>query len=841
MAEASRSFDDDLVGLFDLSHDAFCVAGFDGYLKRANPAFARSLGYTLEELLARPFMDNVYPDDVESVEALLAELAAGSDIVGFECREVCADGSVRWFEWGTSSRPGEGVVYGVARDVTDRRMANAELGALRRVATLAAEGVAPSELFAIVAEEVARVVDVPRVSVARYELDATATDCASFPPDAAETSVGKRWSLEGTNVLKLVRTSSQAARIDDYADLDGELAEAVRRVGIRSTVGVPIMVAGRLWGAMMVSTTEPDPLPADTAPRLASFTELLATAIANAESRQALGRLADEQSALRRVATLVAQGAGPAEVFATVADELARYLDTTNAGLIRYEADGTAYVVSAQYEPGITTMPVTGEHFPLGDHVGGRVLRTGRAARIDNHENVSGPGAARVRAEGGIGSIVGVPVVVDGRLWGAAIVGSRRSMLADTEARVADFADLVATAIANAATRTELQDSRDELGVLAEQQAALRRVATLVARGTPPSEVFAAVANEMARCLHAANVTVSSFDDDMVTIVAVAALAPGIQHAPLVGIRRTLSEGDNIATRVFQTGQPARLEGLEFQNAPGLVAAWLRKTGLRSTVAVPIIVDGGVWGMAALGSLLPEPMPPDTEARMSGFADLVGTAITNAATRAELIASRARIVAAADEGRRRLERDLHDGAQQRLVALGLQTRLAEAAVPPEMQLLKQQLCDIVSALAGVSADLQEISRGIHPAILSKGGLSPALKTLARRSAIPVTLDLTIDQRLQDSVEVGAYYVVSEALTNAAKHSRATQVAVSGQTNDHTLSLSIHDDGIGGADMGNGSGLVGLADRVEALGGRMRIKSPAGRGTSLEVTIPLDGT
>jgi PAS domain S-box-containing protein len=174
-AEASRSFDDDLVGLFDLSHDAFCIAGFDGYLKRANPAFARSLGYTLAELLARPFMDNVYPDDVESVEALLAELAGGSDIAGFDCREVCADGSVRWFEWSTSSRPEDGVVYGLARDVTDRRMVNVELGALRRVATLAADGVAPAEQFAIVAEEVARVVNVPLVVVARYELDGSVT------------------------------------------------------------------------------------------------------------------------------------------------------------------------------------------------------------------------------------------------------------------------------------------------------------------------------------------------------------------------------------------------------------------------------------------------------------------------------------------------------------------------------------------------------------------------------------------------------------------------------------------------------------------------------------------
>jgi signal transduction histidine kinase len=258
-------------------------------------------------------------------------------------------------------------------------------------------------------------------------------------------------------------------------------------------------------------------------------------------------------------------------------------------------------------------------------------------------------------------------------------------------------------------------------------------------------------------------------------------------------------------------------------------------------VGVPIIVDERVWGMVALGWLRPEPLSPDTEARMSDFADLVGTAIANAATRAELFASRARIVAAADEGRRRLERDLHDGAQQRLVALGLQVRLAEASVPPGLRALREQLGDILSGLTSVSADLQEISRGIHPAILSKGGLGPALKALARRSAIPVTFDLTIDQRLQDSVEVGVYYVVSEALTNAAKHSRATQVVVSGQTKDRTLWLSIRDDGIGGVDMGNGSGLVGLADRVEALGGRMRIKSPAGRGTSLEARIPLDGT
>jgi len=557
-------------------------------------------------------------------------------------------------------------------------------------------------------------------------------------------------------------------------------------------------------------------------------------------SRDELSVLAGQQAALRRVATVVARGASPGEVFAAVSDELARRLDVVNAGLLRYDADGSGYVVAVRYQPGITKMPVTGERIPLsGDDVGARVLRTGRAARVDNHENVSGPEAARIRAAG-IGSIVGVPIFVDGRLWGAAIVGSRHPepMPPDTEARISDFADLVGTAIGNAATRAELRASRDELSVLAEQQAALRRVATLVARGASPSEVFSAVADEMWRCLGAGNASVSRFEDGEVVVLALSHLEPGIEHRPIVGERLTL-EGDNIATRVLHTGHAARLDGAESQKAPGSIAARLREMGLRSTVAVPIVVDGRVWGMAAVGSSAPEPLPPDTEARIGDFADLVATAIANAATRADLIASRARIVAAADDGRRNLERDLHDGAQQRLVALGLQLRLIETSVPPELQALRDQLSDVVSGLTGVSTDLQEISRGIHPAILSKGGLGPALKTLARRSAVPVTVDLAIDRRLPDSVEVGAYYVVSEGLTNAAKHARASHVVVSGQSNDGILYLSINDDGIGGADFGKGSGLLGLRDRVEALGGRIRIVSPAGSGTSLDVTIPLD--
>jgi signal transduction histidine kinase len=393
------------------------------------------------------------------------------------------------------------------------------------------------------------------------------------------------------------------------------------------------------------------------------------------------------------------------------------------------------------------------------------------------------------------------------------------------------------------ARAVEADERRREANALATQQAALRRVATLVARGVTPAEVFSAVADEMARCLGVVHATISRYDADE-TFVPLAVYHEGRLQTLPEDLRLTLV-GDNVAARVLRTGRPARMDSHD--DAPGLHAARIRELGIRSAVGVPIIVDGGVWGAAIIGSSAPEPLPPDTEARIGDFADLVATAIANAATRAELIASRAeliasrvRIVAAADDARRRLERDLHDGAQQRLVALGLQTRLAEASVPPEQPSLREQLDDIVSGLTAVSADLQEISRGIHPAILSKGGLGPALKTLGRRSTVPVDLDLGVDRRLPDSVEVGAYYVVSEALTNAAKHARASVVKVGIQTEGAHLLLWIRDDGIGGADAAKGSGLIGLTDRVEALGGTLTVISPPGQGTSLQAELPLGG-
>jgi PAS domain S-box-containing protein len=376
--------------------------------------------------------------------------------------------------------------------------------------------------------------------------------------------------------------------------------------------------------------------------------------------------------------------------------------------------------------------------------------------------------------------------------------------------------------------------SRDELRVLADQQAALRRVATLVARGVTPSEVFCAVADEMARCLDVRHATVSQYDADAGLVPVAIYHGDGLQPLP-EGLRLEL-EDDNVATRVFRTGRAARMD--THDDAPGTHAARIRELGVRSAVGVPIVVNGRVWGAAIVGSSASEPLPPDTEARIADLADLVATAIANAATRAELISSRARIVAAADDARRRLERDLHDGAQQRLVALGLQARLAEASIPPQLDGLKRQVSQVISGLTDVATELQEISRGIHPAILTQGGLGPALKTLARRCPVPVALDLAIDRRLSDAVEVGAYYLVAEALTNAAKHARADQVAVHALVEDGNLQLSIRDDGIGGADGNKGSGLIGLRDRIEALGGQFQMMSPTGNGTTFDVTIPL---
>jgi signal transduction histidine kinase len=272
----------------------------------------------------------------------------------------------------------------------------------------------------------------------------------------------------------------------------------------------------------------------------------------------------------------------------------------------------------------------------------------------------------------------------------------------------------------------------------------------------------------------------------------------------------------------------------DYAGVSGPVAEAARKLGIRAAVGVPVSVEGRLWGVMAVGSSA-RPLPAGTEARLAGFTELAATAIANAEAQAALTASRARIVATADATRRRIERNLHDGAQQRLVSLALDLRAAEAAVPPAAG---EQLDRVAAGLDGVLEDLREIGRGLHPAILADGGLRPALKTLARRSAIPVDLDVRVRGRLPEPVEIAAYYTVAEALSNAAKHARAATADVQVTTGDGSVHLRVRDDGRGGANFGHGSGLVGLRDRAEALAGHLQVHSPPGEGTTPEVDLPL---
>jgi signal transduction histidine kinase len=329
------------------------------------------------------------------------------------------------------------------------------------------------------------------------------------------------------------------------------------------------------------------------------------------------------------------------------------------------------------------------------------------------------------------------------------------------------------------------------------------------------------------------------YEHDGTGVLLAAGEDPGWMKVP-IGTRVSF-EGDNIPAIVYRTGRTTRMDYHHLEHARGVGSAYLRKLGVRSTVGAPIIVGGRLWGVAGIASTQADQLAPDVEARMDDFTELVATAIANAQTHAELTASRVRIVAAADDARRRFERDLHDGAQQRLVALGLELRTLAAGPPVEARALHQQISNIVDGLTAVSKEVQEISRGIHPAILSNGGLGPALKALARRSTVPAELHVSVDRRLPDSTEVAAYYIVAEALTNAAKHAQASQVNVSAEIRSEDLHLTIRDDGIGGADVARGSGLIGLVDRVEACGGTLRIVSEPGAGTSLDARIPIDVT
>src|SRR4051794_39360769 len=573
----------------------------------------------------------------------------------------------------------------------------------------------------------------------------------------------------------------------------------------------------------MVTASPPaDPLPERLEARLAGFTELIATAIANTQARDELHRLAEEQAALRHVATLVAEGASPVEVFGAVADEVSRVLHLPFVEMCRYEENETATVIAATgehpFQPG-TTWTLDGPSLT------GQVWRTGAPASVQDYADVSGAIGAAARG-GSVHSGVGAPIVVDGERWGVVSAGGdeRVPLPPGAERRLSQFTDLVATALSNA-------QAREDLRLLAEEQAALRRVATRVAEGGEPAAVFDAVCEETGRLMDATSVNLVRFTPDGLDLTMAGWSLRG-NHVP-PGTSYPL-EGGVIDAIIERTGAPARVDS--YEGVEGELAATLRRLGIQCEVGAPVVVGGGVWGALIASSDTPDRFEEASELRVASFAELIATAVANATARGELIASRARIVTAGDAARRRLARDLHDGAQQRLVTALMSLQLADQQIQTDTAHGTRLLREALDHTRAGIADLRELAAGVHPTILTNRGLRSAIEALADHSPVPVDIDVP-DDRFPAHVEAAAYFLPAEALTNVAKHAEASRATVAMQQRDGHLVVSVVDDGIGGATL-DGNGLRGMDDRVQALGGALELESTPRHGTRVEATLPL---
>ena len=384
------------------------------------------------------------------------------------------------------------------------------------------------------------------------------------------------------------------------------------------------------------------------------------------------------------------------------------------------------------------------------------------------------------------------------------------------------------------ARASEAEQAQNELRRLADEQAALRRVATLVAQAVPTSELFEAVTREVGLHCDADLARMERFEPDR-TVTAVAAWSRSGEAQLAVGMRFEL-EGASIATQVYATGRPARVD--TFAGASGPIAQEAQALGIRSSVGCPIFVGGRLWGVIAASTRRGSPFPPNTESRIADFTELVATAVANAEAQAALVASRVRLLAAGDEARRGVVRDLHDGAQQRLVHTILTLKLARRAGEEGGESARTLIAEALEEAEHANADLRELAHGLLPSVLTRGGLNSGVEALVSRARVPVRVEVPED-RFSPEIEASAYFVVAEALTNLAKHSGAESADVRIWVDDGVLHVDVRDDGVGGARPGaDGSGLVGLQDRVAALGGRLRIESPPGSGTRLAATLPL---
>jgi len=377
-------------------------------------------------------------------------------------------------------------------------------------------------------------------------------------------------------------------------------------------------------------------------------------------------------------------------------------------------------------------------------------------------------------------------------------------------------------------------DGPADVQALLDEQAALRRVATLVATAGDPARVFPIVTEEVGRLLAAQTANMVRYRHDGTADVIGQWNEPGMPSMPL-GARIEL-DGETLTPKICRSGQPERVD--DYGPLTGRLAQRLQQLGIASGVGAPISFDGELWGSVVVSSVRVHAFAPGAEHRIAAFTELVAQALANAEAREQLAASRARVVAAGDAERRRLERNLHDGAQQRLVALALGLQIVDRLIDTDPQAAHAALARVGEELSESLAELREIARGLHPAVLSDHGLEPAIYSLMHRSPLPVELTFDVAERLAPALEVASYYVIAESLTNVAKYAQASHATVEVRALGDRLLLEVRDDGVGGADHTAGSGLLGLQDRVAALGGRLHIESVPGEGTAVRADVPL---
>ena len=701
------------------------------------------------------------------------------------------------------------VVEVAAAELDSLRALAQERAALLRVAELVARAAPPAEVFATVVTEASRLLSGQAMTLTHFEGPGELAVVASRNGPAP---VGDRVLFEADTLPERVLRCAAVVRVDDYTDEpDAVLAASY---GLGAAVSVPVTVSGAVWG-MLTATSPSEPLPLGTEDRLAQFAQLIAVTIGNSQANTDFRALANEQAALRRIAELSARGTSAEEVLRAVAVEGSRLSGADFTTVLRYEADGSTEVMALDGAPiGVAI----GMRAP-GSGTGAvqRLWRTGRAARVDNLAEVSGqwPQIARRAA---FTASVAAPILLQGALWGALVVVSRDQPLPHgIEHHLVRFADQVGIAISAV-------DARLRLHALADEQAALRRVAECVARGSTPDEVFVAVTNEASALLGDLGVALMLYDNAGAVVVATCN-----SPAP-VGLHVPFSAGTAV-NQMFRTGRPAHVDTYEDTSLAGIA----REVGITSSTAVPITVEGQVRAALVSSNIAPATRAA-AAARLAQFGELAAVAIANAETRAKLTASRARVVATADETRRRLQRDVHDGAQQRLVHALIALKMARTTVDvgsAASEFVEEALTNVERA----SSELRDIVHGILPRSLTHSGLRTGLESLVSGVTLPVDVRVT-SPRLPAAVETTAYFIVAESLTNAVKHAKAQRVRLSVDLHEDTLVIEIRDDGVGGADPNRGSGLTGLLDRVAAADGSLTIISAPGGGTVVRAELPV---